>query len=50
MIYEAQSRETISDSLKIGCVPFAGMGQSSMTEHLWLSHQVRQLNKLRSKS
>ena len=36
MIYEAQSRETISDSLKIGCV-IAGMGQSSMREHLLLS-------------
>ena len=33
MIYEAQSRETISDSLKIGCV-IAGMGQDSMKEHL----------------
>ena len=32
MIYEAQSRETISDSLKIGCV-IAGMGQNSMMEH-----------------
>ena len=32
MIYEAQSRETISDSLKIGCV-IAGMGQNSMKEH-----------------
>ena len=33
MICEAQSRETISDSLKIGCV-IAGMGQNSMREHL----------------
>ena len=33
MIYEAQSRETISDSLKIGCV-IAGMGQNIMREHL----------------
>ena len=36
MIYEAHSRETISDSLKIGCV-IAGMGQSSVREHLLLS-------------
>ena len=36
MIHEAQSRETITDSLKIGCV-IAGMGQSSMREHLLLS-------------
>ena len=36
MIYEAQSRETISDSWKIGCV-IAGMGQSSMKEHRLLS-------------
>ena len=36
MIYEAQSRETISDSLKIGCV-IAGMGQNSMKEHLLMS-------------
>ena len=36
MIYEAQSRETISDSLKIGCV-IAGMGQNSMREHLSMS-------------
>ena len=36
MIYEAQSRETISDSLKIGCV-IAGMGQNSMGEHLLMS-------------
>ena len=36
MIYEAQSRETISDSLKIGCV-IAGMGQNSMREHLLMS-------------
>ena len=35
-IYEAQSREAISDSLEIGCV-VAGMGQSSMREHLLLS-------------
>ena len=36
MIYEAQRRETISDSLKIGCV-IAGMGQKSMREHLLMS-------------
>ena len=36
MIYEAQSRETISDPLKIDCV-IAGMGQNSMREHLVLS-------------
>ena len=36
MFYEAQSRETISDSLKIGCV-IAGMGQNSMKEHLLMS-------------
>ena len=36
MIYEAQSRETISDSLKFGCV-IAGMGQNSMGEHLLMS-------------
>ena len=36
MIYQAQSRETISDSLKIGCV-IAGMGQNSMREHLLMS-------------
>ena len=36
MIFEAQSRETISDSLKIGCVN-AGMGQNSMREHLLMS-------------
>ena len=36
MIYEAQSRETNSDSLKIACV-IAGMGQSCMKEHLLLS-------------
>ena len=36
MIHEAQSRETISDFLKISCV-IAGMGQSSMKEHLLLS-------------
>ena len=36
MIYEAQSRETISDSLKIGCV-IAGMGQNSKREHLLMS-------------
>ena len=35
MIDEAQSCETISDSLKIGCA-IAGMGQSSMREHLLL--------------
>ena len=36
MIYEAQSWETISDFLKIDCV-IAGMGHSSMKEHLLLS-------------
>ena len=36
MIYEAQSRVTISDSLKIGCV-IAGMGQNGMREHLSMS-------------
>ena len=36
MIYEAQSRDTISDSLKIGCV-VVGMCQSSMREHHLLS-------------
>ena len=36
MIYEAQSRETISDSLKIGCV-IACMGQNSMKEYLLMS-------------
>ena len=36
MIHEAQSRETISDSLKIDCV-IAGMDQNSMREHLVLS-------------
>ena len=36
MIYEAQSRETISDSLKICCV-IAGVGQNSMKEHLLMS-------------
>ena len=36
MIYEAQSRETISDSLKIGCV-VASMGQNSTKEHLLMS-------------
>ena len=36
MIYEAQSRETNSDSPKIGCV-IAGMGQNSMREHLLMS-------------
>ena len=33
MIHEAQSRETISDSLTVGCV-IAGMFQNSMREHL----------------
>ena len=33
MIYEAQSRETISESLTVGCV-IAGMGQNSTREHL----------------
>ena len=36
MICESQSRETISDCLKIGCV-IAGMDQSIMREHLLLS-------------
>ena len=36
MIYEAQSRETISDTLKIGCV-IACMGQRSSREHLLMS-------------
>ena len=36
MTNEAQSRETISDSLKIGCV-IAGIGQNSMKEHLLMS-------------
>ena len=36
MSYEAQSRETITDSLKICCV-IAGMGQNSMKEHLLMS-------------
>ena len=36
MIHEARSRETIIDSLKIGCV-IAGMGQNSMQEHLLMS-------------
>ena len=36
MIYEAQSRETISDSLKVGCVT-AGMDQNDMKEHLLMS-------------
>ena len=36
MIYEAQSREKISDTLKIGCV-IAGMGQNSVSEHLLIS-------------
>ena len=36
MICEAHSRETISDSSKIGCV-VAGMCQSSMREHFLLS-------------
>ena len=36
MIYEAQSRETISDSLKIGCV-IAGIGQNNMKEHHLMS-------------
>ena len=36
MICEAQSHETISDSLKIGCV-IAGMSQSSLKEHVLLS-------------
>ena len=34
--HEAQSRETISDSLKSGCV-IAGTGQNSMKEHLLMS-------------
>ena len=36
MICEVQSHETISDSLKIGCV-IAGMSQSSMKEHVLMS-------------
>ena len=36
MIYEAQSRETIRGSLKIGCV-IAGMGQNSMRKHFLMS-------------
>ena len=36
MIFEAQSRETISDSLNIGCV-IAGMGQNFMREHFVMS-------------
>ena len=36
IIYDAQSRETISDSLRIGCV-ITGMGQNSMKEHLLMS-------------
>ena len=48
-VYEAQSRETVCDSLKIGCL-IAGMGQSSMREHLLLSATVRQLVKFCSRS
>ena len=49
MIYEAQSRETISDSLKIGCV-IAVMGQeqyegTSFDER----HEVRQLDEFSSR-
>ena len=40
MIYEAQSRETISDAMNIGCV-IAGMGQNSMKEHLLMSPTKR---------
>ena len=36
MIFEAQSRETICDSSKIGCA-IAGMGQNSVREHLLMS-------------
>ena len=36
MVCEAQSRETISDSLESGCV-IAGMCQNSMEEHLLTS-------------
>ena len=49
MIYEAQSRETISDSLNIGCV-IAGLGQNRMREHLLMSAtKIRQLDKFRSR-
>ena len=40
MIFEAQSGETISDSLNIGCV-IAGMGQNSLREHLLMSATKR---------
>ena len=43
MIYEAQSRETISDSLKIGCV-IAGMGQNSERTSFNERHEMRQLD------
>ena len=36
MIYEAQNRETINDSLKNGCV-IAGMDQNSVGGHLLMS-------------
>ena len=50
MIYEAQSRETISGFLRVGCV-IAGMGQNSMREHLLFNecHKMRQLDKFRSR-
>ena len=49
-IYDAQSREAMSDFLKIGCV-IAEMGHSSMKEHSFaVCHQVRQLVILRSRS
>ena len=48
LIYEVQSRETISDTLKIGCV-IAGMDQSSMRETPFAEcHQMRQLDEVRS--
>ena len=49
MICEAQSRETISDSLKIGCV-IAGMGQNSLRELFFFEcHEMRQLDKFCSR-
>ena len=49
MIYEAQSRETISDSLKIGCV-IAGMGQNSMKRTSFDErHSMRQLDEFCSR-
>ena len=44
MIYEAQSRETISDSVKIGCV-IVGVAQNNMKEHSFDErHEVRELD------